>query len=121
MTKKLFVIWYIEKLIMFMNTHSNLLLVSLFVLFGLDIQVNMFKISMKVNFPPTMEPPFSINLLTHLWRTFFISSLLKNHNLDFLKLVWNCHNAQVLIFAKDTKTFSTFLKVNYLWFSGHML
>jgi hypothetical protein len=68
-----------------------------------------------------MEPPFSINLLTHLWRTFFISSLLKNHNLDFLKLVWNCHNAQVLIFAKDTKTFSTFLKVNYLWFSGHML
>jgi hypothetical protein len=84
--------------------------------FGLDIQVNMFKILMKVNFPPAMEPPFSINLFMHLLSTFLFFSILKNHILDYFKLVWNCHSAQVLIFVEHTKTFSTlsFMK-NKLW------
>ncbi len=51
-------------------------------LIGLDIQVNMFKISIKVNSPHNAELPCGINLLMHLWRTFFVSSILKNHILD---------------------------------------
>jgi hypothetical protein len=72
----------------------------------LEIQANIFKITMKSNAATTMEAPFHINPLTWLWITLETSCILKHSFPKFFKLA-KIVIVQVLGSMEDEHTFST--------------
>jgi hypothetical protein len=77
----------------------------------LDIQQGFFKMTMKNQIVVTMQLPFDLNLLTHLWHTILSSRILCHNPLEYFMLV-EIGNILVLGNVEDEKCFSTlkFLK-----------
>jgi hypothetical protein len=72
----------------------------------LDLQMCMFKLTMKMKAPKAMVEPFDTNLMTKLWVTININTLFNQRLNEYLKL-FDIMVVVVLGYVKDEQTFST--------------
>ena len=79
---------------------------SLFNAVALDEQMAMFKMAMKSNSKPVLQPPFSVNPLTKLWQILGSNALLTHSFPKYFKLAKMAMTI-VLGSVEDERAFST--------------
>jgi hypothetical protein len=72
----------------------------------LDLQLCLFKLTMKSHAAKTMEQPYTLNPVTKLWQKFGCNALLLNKLSEYIKLAQIAITI-VLGYYEDERTFST--------------